>query len=70
MDKNYDLKKDPCYGKTQLRRKINESIKHQRDDLREWKDTFAKGFGDHPAIDNRDSYNDLKHNANRSFTDS
>lgn len=70
MEKNYDLKNDPRYGKTHLCRKIDESIKRQRDDLLEWKETPAKGFGDHPGIDNRDPYNDLKRNVNRSFTDS
>lgn len=70
MEKSYDLKKDPRYGNSDLRQKINESIKRQRDDLLELDAYLAKGFVETPVIENRDSFNELKNRVKRSFTDS
>jgi len=65
MDKDFNLKNDPHYGKSHLRQKINNSIKRQRDETCEVKEAPVKMLHDVTPNSNRDSVNLIKHYRNK-----
>lgn len=67
MNKDLSLKRDPRYGNLYLREKINESIKHQHDEVSEVKEEPVKMLSDIPVDLNRDRGNLLKHYRNKFY---
>jgi hypothetical protein len=69
VDKNYNLKNDPHYGKSNLRQRVSESIKRQRDETCEVKEAPVKVLHDVAVDSNRDSVNLIKHYRNKYLND-
>lgn len=69
MEKNTNLKNDPYYSKSHLRQKIEESIKRQRDETCEVKETPMKVLQGEWGDANHDSENLVKNFRNKTLTD-
>jgi hypothetical protein len=65
VDKNFILKNDPLYGKSNLRQKIDARFKRQRDTTSEVKDAALKVLHAQNGDANRDTFNLIKHFRNK-----
>ena len=65
MNKDYELKQDPRISQCNLRERISEGIKRQRDEVREVKDDKIKSIARVPSNSNHDSSKNLKHSRNK-----
>ena len=69
MEKNINLKIDPLYGKSHLRRKIDERVKRQRDATSEVKVVVVKVLHPKEHDTNRDTLNLIKRFRNKFSSD-